>query len=135
MELPEENALEGHVGKLLRTIYGTRDAAAQWDSFANKVMESQGYETGMSSTCLYKHRSEPSSAWRHGDDIGITGDAEFLNKVFEELSKVMILRKRATLGWQEGDDRSVTLLNLIVTLSGRDGKITLAYEPDPRNCW
>ena len=57
VELPEEAALEGSVGKLFRTMYGTRDAAAQWDSFANKAMEGQGYETGMSSTCVYKHKT------------------------------------------------------------------------------
>ena len=62
VELPKEDGLEGHVGKLLRTMYGTRDAAAQWDSFANKAMEGRGYETGMLSTCGDKHKSEPSIA-------------------------------------------------------------------------
>ena len=45
----------------------------------------------------------------------------------------MILKKRATLGWQEGDDRSVTLLNRMITLSHRYGKRMIAYEPDPRH--
>ena len=53
--------------------------------------------------------------------------------MFEELSKVMILKKRATLGWQEGDDRNLTLSNRIITLSHRDGKRMIAYEPDPRH--
>ena len=32
VKLPEEDRLEGFVGRLLRTIYGTRDAAAQWEA-------------------------------------------------------------------------------------------------------
>ena len=41
------------VGKLLRTLYGTRDAASQWDAFFNEKIATLGYDVGMSSPCFY----------------------------------------------------------------------------------
>ena len=48
-------------------------------------MKSQAYIAGMSTPCVYRHESEPSVAWRHGDDIGIIGEDELLERVFSEL--------------------------------------------------
>eukprot|EP00971_Amphidinium_carterae_P208269 4132457-Amphidinium_carterae.1 len=36
IRLPAEDHTPGMVGRLLRTLYGTRDAANQWDAFFNK---------------------------------------------------------------------------------------------------
>ena len=66
------------VARLLRTMYGTRDAAAQWDNYANEKIAGEGFDVGVSSPCLYRHRTECSIGWRHGDDIVFLGEAGFL---------------------------------------------------------
>ena len=79
IDLPPEDAEEGMVGLLLRTMYGTRDAAMAFDRFATEVMEGAGYVMGMSTPCVYRHKSEPSVAWRHGDDIIVAGEPHFVD--------------------------------------------------------
>ena len=65
--LPDEDATPGMVGQLLRTLYGTRDAAHEWDDFANTKISAVGYQVGMSNPCLYVHGTETIyrlEAWR-----------------------------------------------------------------------
>ena len=76
--LPDEDATPGMVGQLLRTLYGTRDAAHEWDDFANTKISAVGYQVGMSNPCLYMHGTEPSIGWRHGDDILFAGEENLL---------------------------------------------------------
>ena len=56
-----------------------------------------------------------------------------MNHVFSELSKGLILKKRAMLGFEEGDDTHVTVLNRLVDFLWIDGVPTLTYEPDSRH--
>ena len=55
--------------RLLRTLYGTRDAANAWDEFFNNAAIERGYEIGWSSLCICYHREQDSHGWRHGDDL------------------------------------------------------------------
>ena len=73
-----EDATPGMVGQLLRTLYGTRDAAHEWDDFANTKISAVGYQVGMSNPCLNVHGTEPSIGWRHGDDIWFAGEEKLL---------------------------------------------------------
>ena len=45
----------------------------------------------------------------------------------------MILKKRAVLGFEAGDDHHITLLNRLVDFTVEDGVETIRYEPDPRH--
>ena len=74
IELPEEDATEGFVARLLRTMYGTRDAAHEYDSFSNEKICAQGYRHGASCPCIYGHEEELSIGWRHGDDMIFGGE-------------------------------------------------------------
>ena len=42
VRLPPEDQEEGTVGKLLKAIYGTRDAAQNWEEACPEFMESMG---------------------------------------------------------------------------------------------
>ena len=74
------------VGRLLKTMYGTRDAANQFDEFSKAIVD-EGFISGLSCPCIYRHSTEQSIGWRHGDDMIFVGEAEFLEKVFKGLSK------------------------------------------------
>ena len=45
MRLPAEDSKLEHVGTLLRTLCGTRDAASAWDEFFNNAAIAQGHDT------------------------------------------------------------------------------------------
>ena len=81
--LPEEDVTLGMVGRLLRTLYGTRDAAHEWDDFANKKIAAVGYQVGLSSPCIYVHNAEPAIGWRHCDDILFDGEEKFVDGIFD----------------------------------------------------
>ena len=103
--LPEEDATPGMVGQLLRTLYGTRDAAHEWDDFAKKKMAAVEYHVGLSSPCIYVHNTEPSIGWRHGDDILFAGEEKVVDEIFDKLKGEMVLTKRATLEFADNDDK------------------------------
>ena len=78
--LPLEDSSPGMVGRLLRTLYGTRDAANQWDAFFNKEIGELGYKVGSSNPCL--HRDWFSIGWRHGDDLVFAGEDGHMKTLF-----------------------------------------------------
>ncbi|CAK0826515.1 unnamed protein product [Prorocentrum cordatum] len=131
IRLPEEDAQAGFVGRLLRTLYGTRDAANAWDEFFNEAIVRREYEVGLSSPCLYYCAAEDSAGWRHGDDLVFEGPDEWLDRLEEGLRSVMILKRRAKLGWGTADDKHVTILNRLVDLN--DASRVVSLEPDPRH--
>ena len=125
IELPPEDAEEGMVGLLLRTMYGTRDAAAAFDRFATEVRESSGYITGASTPCVYRHCREPSVGWRHGDDIILAGEPHFVDQMVAEIEVQMRIKVRATMGFRESDERYIAILNRLLSLEVIGGKRVL----------
>jgi len=133
IQLPDEDWEEGKVGRLLKTIYGTRDAAASWEQFYVNVFEDEGFESGQFCPCLFK-RGEDDEGWVHGDDMLLLGYEDKLLQLEANLGKHMILKRRALLGFDERHDKSVTILNRIIELRrGAVGGWELTYEPDPRH--
>ena len=124
---------DGGVGKLLRTLYGTRDAANQWDACFKERIATLGYDVGMSSPCFYCHRDRLSIGWRHGDDLIFIGEEGHMNMLFEEISKLIIVKKRALLGFEAGDDHHVSILSRLVDCRKVNGVETIDYEPDQRH--
>jgi len=45
----------------------------------------------------------------------------------------MILKRRAKLGFESGDDKNSTILNRIISVEEVDGEQAVVYEPDPRH--
>ncbi|CAK0837788.1 unnamed protein product [Prorocentrum cordatum] len=131
IRLQEEDAQAGFVGKLLRTLYGTRGAANAWDEFSNDAIVRREYEVGLSSPCLYYCAAEDSTGWRHGDDLVLEGPDDWSDHLEEGLLSVMILQRRAKLGWDKADDKHVTTLNRLVDLN--DASRVISLEPAPRH--
>ena len=78
IDLPAEDYEEGKIGHLLRTLYGTRDAAHQWDNYSGEKIAELDFEIGKSTPCIYRHKSEPCVGWRHGDDLIFCGEPVLL---------------------------------------------------------
>ena len=64
-----------------------------------------------------------------GDDFTFEGPREALKRVAEDLGKVWIIKVRATLGPEPGDDKEVSILTRIA----RCCDDCLLYEADPRH--
>ena len=78
VDLPDELAEEGMCGKLLKAMYGTRDAAQCWERKYVKVLEDMGFRVGQSSRCVFWHPEKKVRAVVHGDDITVSGTQEQL---------------------------------------------------------
>ena len=51
VDLPPEDHEEGMVGLLLKTMYGTLDAAEQWSAHYTRTVEAAGFKAGAASPC------------------------------------------------------------------------------------
>ena len=135
VDLPEEDAEDGKVGLLTKTMYGTRDAAAEWEEYYRRVFTENGFECGVFCPCLFWSSSRGVSVWVHGDDMILLGTKAAVEAVEELLAESMLVKRRGLLGWGSNDDKRVTLLNRIIELHDYLGgrAKTLTYEPDPRH--
>ena len=75
VELPSEIRKPGEdkVGKLLKSLYGTRDAASNWEKTIRKVMESFGFICSMGTPCNFYHPTRNLRCTVHGDDFVTLG--------------------------------------------------------------
>eukprot|EP00971_Amphidinium_carterae_P324312 6444724-Amphidinium_carterae.1 len=61
------------VGRLCRTMYGTRDAAASWELYYTEAIVKMHFRVGRYCPCLFYRESDETMVWIHGDDIVILG--------------------------------------------------------------
>ena len=79
IELPEEDAEPGMCGKLFKSLYGTRDAAENWEEEYIGFMKGVGFESGVASPCLFYHQDRGIRAVVHGDDFTLLGHRDDLD--------------------------------------------------------
>ena len=107
IELPEEDIEEEEeemVGLLRMSLYGTRDAAANFQGEIKKFMESIGFVQGRYNPCTFFHAGRELRTVVHGDDFVSTGtpeDLEWMKKELEgrfEISTQLIGHEHQTEG-------------------------------------
>ena len=131
VELPEEDWSEDEpdsCGLLLRSMYGTRDAAANWARCVEEKMGSLGFEVGKFSPCLFQHAGRHLRALCHGDDFVVRGSRAQL-AWFEKEMRARFNVKTKLMGPRSGDVTSAQVLGRVVTLD-QEGVL---YEADPRH--
>ena len=60
---------KGNVGRMLRSMYGCRDAGVNWIFAICQVMTGRGFVQGGASPCMYHHSERQLRVWVHGDDL------------------------------------------------------------------
>ena len=60
---------EGLVGRLKMSMYGTRDAAANWSAEYGATLVAAGYVQGIASSCIFHHAEHETTIMVHGDDF------------------------------------------------------------------
>ena len=136
-------SVEGKVYKLLKAMYGLRDAGASFDRKVTSTLDDSGFKEGSFSPCLATNLHVLADGQkdkglvrvtRHGDDFAALGRRR-ANADFEVgLKKHLIVKNQGTLGPRPelGDVQELTHLNRIVRWCS-DGVERIELEPDPRH--
>ena len=136
IELPPEEQEAGKdlVGELLKSLYGTRRAAHNWEKKWQTVFMELGFKIGVWMPAIVYHSSRDIAGFVHGDDFIMVSEGANLAWLEMRLEDKLILKRRALLGPDDGDDKTVTILNRLVTwvvLPGSRNQIEI--EADPRH--
>ena len=78
---------KGKIGLLKKSIYGTRDAASNWERDWQVHLENWGYELERSSRNVF-HNKRKTSGLTHGDDFVVTVTKESLLELKKQLESV-----------------------------------------------
>jgi len=131
IELPPEDREEGDgdvVGKLWKSLYGTRDAAANFQKRVKRVMVRLGFKIGRYNPCTFWHKERKIKTIVHGDDF-ITkakrGDAAWFKTKLEEKFEI----KTKIVGTRPEDSKEERVLNRVVRVTSRGWE----YEADQRH--
>ena len=98
VELPEEDREEGKCGKLYKSMYGTRDAAQNWEAAYTEFMEGIGFTTGRSSPCIFHHKDRDVRAVVHRDDFTMLGSRKALNWFKERIMDKFEIKYKGRMG-------------------------------------
>ena len=69
----------GKCGRLNKSMYGTRDAAQNWEEHYSNVHLEIGFTQGLASTCVFKHEERNTTVVNHGDDCTAPGKEKDLD--------------------------------------------------------
>ena len=61
------------IGLMKKSMYGTRDAASNWERDWQEHVKDLGFRLGLSSKNLFHHEEDRISGLTHGDDFVLTG--------------------------------------------------------------
>ena len=128
--LPAGTSRDDVIGILQKSMYGTRDAGANWEKEFTDCMATGKFEQGKACPNIYWHEEKDILLVCHGDDAHALGDddaQEYVQKIMKERYEV---KTRAILGTGPSDDREGTFLNRIVRICD-DGSVEI--EADPRH--
>ena len=84
IRLPAEDRIgtdAGKVGLMKKSMYGTRDAASNWERDWQGHVLKWGFQLGASSKNLFHHKEDQVSGLTHGDDFVLTGPTEKLMEI------------------------------------------------------
>ena len=99
VRLPPELGLpKGTLGKLMRCMYGTRDAGAIWEQCYVDCLVGMGFAQGLGSPCCFYHAEWQISVVVHGDDFTALGVDASLDKYEAGLKKSFECKMRGRLG-------------------------------------
>eukprot|EP00971_Amphidinium_carterae_P351978 6492372-Amphidinium_carterae.1 len=133
-----ESKVPGRCAKLLRSLYGTRDAGQNFELLVHETLtEKMGFEPGIWSPCIYKCPERSLMTFVYGDNFVTRGSRTGLEWFLLELRKHMWAKLEGVLGPREdlGDSSELLCLNRIFRWckQSADGPEAIEIEGDPRH--
>ena len=131
IEIPKEDKLPGDgdvVGKMRLCLYGTRDAALNWQNVVSEHLICIGFVRSTAFPCVFWHPTRDITCLVHGDDYASTGLKHDLRWFNEELQKKFEI-KTSIVGPGKDEVNETKILNRVIrhTSSGWE------LEADPRH--
>eukprot|EP00973_Karenia_brevis_P031298 4319995-Karenia_brevis.AAC.1 len=124
----DEDKRRDVVGLLKKSLYGTRDASANFQAEVKRFMESRGFVQGKYSPSTYWHQKKNLKTLVHGDDFVTSGHRRDASWLREELQKRFQI-KTQVVGLGKTDSSEGRVLNRVVRVD-EDG---WEYEADQRH--
>ena len=131
VEIPAEDKTPGEgdvVGKLQLCLYGTRDAALNWQLTVKSNLETLGFKSSAAFPNIYYHEARDICTLVHGDDYASSAsesNLKWLKKNLEERFEI----KTTVIGHEKSDEHECKFLNRIV----RAVESGWEYEADMRH--
>jgi len=119
----------GVCGKLNFSLYGTRDAAHNWEEAYSQFLISIGFQQGLSSPCIFRHPVRDIITVVHGDDFTSLAVEDNLKWLSNQFKSKFEIKDKGILGPDPNDAKEVRLLNRVVAWE-RDG---IRLEADQRH--
>ena len=129
VSLPDEDPMPGYCAKLNVSMYGTRDAASNWEEKYASHLIKCGFTQGKSSPCVFYHEGRGIRLVVHGDDFTFLGNDVSLDWCTTIMQEEYDIKIRGRLGPDKNDQKSIRILNRCLEWR-HDG---LYYEADPRH--
>ena len=110
------------------SLYGTRDAAQNWQNTVERNLKKIGFKQGSASGSVYYHGGRNISTLVHGDDyvsVGAEADLEWLRVELENDYDI----KTTIVGRRRGLEKEVRVLNRIIRWTEEGWE----YEADQRH--
>ena len=114
VRLPPEDTLPGDenkVGRLRMSMYGTRDAAANWAAEYGATLVAAGFVQGIASPCIFHNEGTDTTVMVHGDDFVGVGRPNELAKIRTALEDKYKLKVEMLSG-DKGDVQEVYMLSV-----------------------
>jgi hypothetical protein len=117
VELPDEESENGkYIGRLNKTLYGTRDAPVAWLRAVKADMEALGFLECKVTTGVYVHPTRDIRVVTHVDDFLVAGELADLEWLRDEMTKKYELKVQIA-GWDHGDGKELSFLGRTIKLS------------------
>ena len=129
VKLPEEDSEPGTCGRLNAFMYGTQDAAANWEHKYATHLVDNGFTRGRSSPCMFWNPVTGVRCVVHGDDFTFAGPEEELVKCTQMMQNEYAIKVRGMLGPDPSEDKAITILNRCIKWTPQG----IQYEADPRH--
>ena len=100
--------------QVVLAMYGTRDAAQNWECEYVDFMVSLGIIQGKAAPCMFYHPFKEVRVVVHGDDFTVAVVPEGLDWFREDIKNRFEVNFRARLGGYKDEDTSVRILNRIL---------------------
>ena len=109
-----------NVGMLQMSLYGTRDAATNWQEEVAKEIISSDFSRGRYNPCLYYHKETGLKCLVHGDDFVSVGSRKSVVRFRQKLVKRFEIKTKI-IGTAATESSEGNVLNTVIRrrLGGR----------------
>ena len=111
VNLPDEDSKPGCCARLNVSMYGTRDAANNWEEKYASHLVKCGFVQGKYSPCVFFHAAKGINVVLHGDNLFFLGNDTALDWCTTIMQEEYDVKIRGRLGPDKHDQTSITILD------------------------